>query len=386
MADRHVCVFSTNFLEYSQTFVYDELRHHERWTASVVCHRRLNEDRFPYPDLLAVERPGLLGRAEGLLYKATANSPSVVSWIRRHRADLLHAHFGPGSMYALGPAAMLDLPLVVTYHGYDVPILATRERTRPRFWRYWAWSSWMMRRVDRFLPASEELAQMLVDLGAPPERVHLWRLGVTIPEQWSPRPLRDDAKIVMVGRFVEKKGFANGVRAFAKIAHRFPRAKLQLVGDGPERATIEALVARHKLEQRVELLGVLPHNEVFRALEAADILLAPSVVDSRGNRESGLLVVKEANARGLPAVGTIHGGIPEIIDDGRTGYLVAEHDEYALADRLARLLGDPEHRRAMGVAARAKMEREYDIVQRVRVLEDHYDEVLDQRRVGAATR
>lgn len=379
MTRRRACVFSTNFLEYSQTFVHDELRHHERWDTSVICHRRKNADRFPYDDLLVLEREGLIGRLDGLLYKATGNSPTALRWIREHRFDLLHAHFGPASMYALGPATLFDLPLVVTYHGYDVPFLTSRERLRPTWWRYWALSGWMLRRVDRFLAASDELARMLIELGAPPQRVHVWRLGVTIPPQWTPRTLRDDPRVVMIGRFVEKKGFDVGLRAFARIAPRFPGAVLQIVGDGPGRAALEAIIAEHRLGDRVQLLGVLPHAEVFATLERADVLVAPSNVDASGNRESGLLVVKEAAARGLPAVGTIHGGIPEIIDDGVTGFLVRERDVETLAARLGQLLEDAELRRAMGIAARAKMEREYDIVERVRVLEDHYDAVVDER-------
>ncbi len=375
-----VCVFSTNFLDFSQTFVYDELRHHQRWDASVICHQRRNADRFPWDDALVLDRPGALGRLDGLVYKATGTSPTALRWIRERRFDLLHAHFGPGSMYALGPAALFDLPLVVTYHGYDVPLLGSRERLRPRYWRYGALSGLMLRRVDRFLAASDELGRMLVEFGAPPERVHVWRLGVTIPDTWSPRPLRDDVRVVMIGRFVEKKGFEYGVAAFARVAAHHPRAVLQIIGDGPGRAGLDARIAEHRLGDRVQMLGVLPHAEVFTTLEAADVLMAPSVVDANGNRESGLLVIKEAAARGLPAVGTLHGGIPEIIDDGVTGFLVPERDVDALAVRLGTLVGDAAVRQGMGIAARAKMEREYEIVARVRVLEDHYDAARAERR------
>jgi len=377
-------VFSTNFLEFSQTFVYDELRHHERWDASVCCHRRMNAALFPWPDVLALERPGLLGAIEGAAYKITAQSPRVLHWVRERGVDLLHAHFGPGSVYALAPASVLDLPLVVTYHGYDVPLLASTDRLRPKYLRYWAASKWMLRRVDRFLAASDELARMLIDLGAPPERVHVWRLGVVIPPKVVPRTPDGTVRMVMVGRFVEKKGFDYGLRAFARIAPKHPHARMVLVGDGETRAQLETIVRDAGVADRVEWKGVLPHAEVFATIEGCDVLVAPSVVGRAGNRESGLLVVKEANARGLPALGTWHGGIPEIIDDERTGYLVPERDVDALADRMDRLLGDPALRVRMGAAARAKMEREYDIVARVRVLEDHYDAAVEEHRARRA--
>jgi colanic acid/amylovoran biosynthesis glycosyltransferase len=86
------------------------------------------------------------------------------------------------------------------------------------------------------------------------------------------------------------------------------------------------------------------------------------------------LTVKEASASGVVPIGTRHGGIPEIIDDGVTGYLVAERDVTALASRLAQVLDDPELRHRLGRAAREKMERTFDIRLRVAALEDFYDE------------
>jgi glycosyltransferase involved in cell wall biosynthesis len=216
--------------------------------------------------------------------------------------------------------------------------------------------------------------------------VHVWRLGVEIPPRVVPRTPDGTVRMVMVGRFVEKKGFAYGLQAFARVAGRHAHARMILVGDGERRAELEAIVREAGLGARVQLTGVLPHAEVFEQIENADVLVAPSVVGRAGNRESGLLVVKEANARGLPAIGTRHGGIPEIIDDERTGFLVPERDVDALADRIDRLLSDPGLRTRMGAAAREKMEREYDIVQRVDALEDHYDAVLVEHRTRARRR
>jgi colanic acid/amylovoran biosynthesis glycosyltransferase len=113
---------------------------------------------------------------------------------------------------------------------------------------------------------------------------------------------------------------------------------------------------------------------VARLLATSHVLLAPSVVERSGNRESGLMVVKEASAAGAVPVGTRHGGIPEIIDDGGTGFLVPERDAESLADRLLRLVRDPALLERLSRAAREKMLREYDNRVRVRALEELYDE------------
>ena len=127
----------------------------------------------------------------------------------------------------------------------------------------------------------------------------------------------------------------------------------------------------------MSFLGVLKSEQVAEHLRKCDVLLAPSVVTRIGERESGLIVVKEAAASGVPAVGSVHGGIPEIIDEGKTGFLVQERDVDGLANRLGELLADQALRERMGVAARAKMEREYDVQKQVVELEGFYDEAIE---------
>jgi colanic acid/amylovoran biosynthesis glycosyltransferase len=92
-----------------------------------------------------------------------------------------------------------------------------------------------------------------------------------------------------------------------------------------------------------------------------------------GNRESGLIVVKEASAVGTVPIGTWHGGIPDSIEDGETGFLVSERDELSMADRLVRLLDDEALRQRMARAGRAKMQRQFDNRKLVAALEDLYD-------------
>jgi len=179
----------------------------------------------------------------------------------------------------------------------------------------------------------------------------------------------------MIGRFVEKKGFEYGIRAFARaLAKGGADAKLTLIGSGEREALLRAEVTRLGLERKVDFAGVLPKQAVAERLQRAHVLLAPSVVGRDGNRESGLIVVKEASACAAVPIGTRHGGIPEIIDDQETGFLVDERDVDAMAERLASLLYEPALRERLGRAARFKMEREYDNHARVQALEAFYDE------------
>ncbi|MBI2892875.1 MAG: glycosyltransferase [Deltaproteobacteria bacterium] len=369
-----VALFSTWFLNPSQTFVWEEIRRHTRYEVEVFTARRLNADRFPY-DRVHVAGP---------LFPVTLVSPHFDGVFRRRRFDLVHAHFGNAGTLAMRYASRFGLPLVVTYHGHDVPLLTSLDRLRPEHWRYALLGRSLLGRLTMALCASKELRELLIDIGVPEERVVVHHIGIDVAA-FAPGP-RDRARtrVVMIGRFVEKKGFEYGIRAFARVAGAAPGPHLTIVGDGERREKLEALVRVLGIVDRVTFAGFLAPAAVKAELARSDVLLAPSVVSAHGDRESGTIVVKEACASHVVPIGTLHGGIPEIIEDGATGYLVLERDVDALADRLARLVADPDLRARMSDAGRAKMEREYDNASRVAALEARYDEARE--RFAASSR
>jgi colanic acid/amylovoran biosynthesis glycosyltransferase len=365
-----VALFSTHFLEYSQTFVFDEIVSHERYGVEVFCKTRMNAERFPF-------EPVHVG---GMLYPATCWDPAFDAAFRSGRFAVAHAHFGRGGIYAMRYARKFKLPLVVTFHGYDVPILRSKARFEPRFLRYALFAPKLLRTMTLGLCASKELYDMLVDMGVPAARLRLHHIGIDLARfDGEPRVSKGPPEVVMIGRFVEKKGFEDGIAAFARVA-KDGDARLTLIGGGELEGRYRTLARDLGIESRVRFPGVLTSTQIAEQLRQSDVLLAPSVVGHGGNRESGLLSVKEASASSVVPIGTRHGGIPEIVDDGVTGFLVPERDVAALADRLGRLLADPALRATMGRAAHAKMRREYDNRARVRALEDRYDEAVALHR------
>jgi glycosyltransferase involved in cell wall biosynthesis len=359
-----VALFNTNFLPYSQTFVYEEIRCHQRYAVEVFCRRRLLAQRFPFDPV----------HVAGPLYGVTCRSPAFDARFAAVSFALVHAHFGLGAVYARPFARRHRLPLVVTFHGYDVPLLSSPRRWLPQHLRYAILGPRVLAEMVLGLCASEELREMLVALGVPADRLRVHRLGVDLSRFRPGERPRGECRVIMLGRFVEKKGFEYGLRAFAEVALEEPALSLSLVGDGPEESRLRRLAVQLGVAARVAFTGPLAPDRVADLLRTSHILLAPSVVDRHGNRESGLIVVKEASACATVPIGSRHGGIPEIIDDAVTGYLVAERDVPGLADRLRRLVREPALRDHLGTAAREKMRREYDNTARVRALEDLYDE------------
>ncbi len=367
---RRVALFCARFLPFSETFVHEELAHHRRYEMHVFCGRRMHADRFGHPRVVVA----------GRLFEYTRVSPTFDARLAAGELALIHAHHGPGGVYALPFARRHRLPLVVTFHGHDVPLLASGERLHPRNWPYALLAPAVLREMTLGLCASVELLEMLREMGVPAEKLRLHRIGISLDRfPTGPRAVDGEPLVAMVGRFVAKKGMTYGIRAFA-AACRDRRARLIVAGDGPLCAALERTAAEEGIADRVAFAGALPYSEVTALLRRADVLLAPSVTTADGDRESGLLVVKEASASGAVPVSTWHGGIPEIVDDGRTGFLVPERDVAGMAERLARLLDDPTLRRAMAAAARARMVEQYDNRQVVAALEDRYDEAVALHR------
>lgn len=366
-----VALFNVNFLPYSETFVFDEIRHHERWAVEVFAWRRLNPGLFPFEPVYT----------PNLFYGFSGWSPHFERIVRQRKFDLVHAHFGLAGIYGVRYAELANLPFVVTFHGNDVALLTSHRRfLRPDYWPYAAGARRMLRRMTVGLCASTELRDLLVDYGVEPSRLIVYRLGIDLTLFRPHQGTRDRLEVVMIGRFVEKKGFEYGIQGFAKAVRNGMNGQLTIIGTGEREQRLKDLVASLHADDCIRFAGVLPAKEVAATLAAADVLLAPSVTTAGGDRESGLIAAKEASASGVVPIGSRHGGIPEIIDDEVTGFLVGERDVDAIADRLTRLHRDPALRTTMGLAARAKMEREYDIRVRVQVLEQHYDQALERFR------
>ncbi len=356
-------VFSTNFLDHSQTFVYEEVTHHTRYAVEVFARQQRNAARFPFSPL----------HVGGVRYALTRRDRAFDRLFGSGRYCLVHGHFGTGSLYAVPYARRFALPLVVTFHGYDVPLLRSPARLLPEHWPYALLAHTMLERLTLGLCASKELLEMLVEAGVPRERLRLHHLGIDL-SRFAFAGRGERARVMMIGRLVEKKGFRYGLRAFADATRTDGHAELIVVGSGGQEVALRAQADALGISSRVTFTGVKTSEEIAALLGTCDVLMAPSVVGPDGDRESGVIVLKEASASGCAVLGTYHGGIPEIIDDGETGFLVPERDADALGARLARLLSDRERARAMGVAGRKKMEREYDLVQQVEKLEAHYDE------------
>jgi colanic acid/amylovoran biosynthesis glycosyltransferase len=210
----------------------------------------------------------------------------------------------------------------------------------------------------------EHFRQRAIALGAAPDKVVVvgspidterFAPPVAPREPYGDRPLR----LVAVGRLVGKKGFEDAVAAMARLDGL--DATLDILGEGPLRAPIEAMIAELGLEGRVCLHGAATSDQVLAALHRADVALAPSVTAETGDADAPVNTLKEAMATELPVIATEHGGIPELVLPGVNGMLVPERDADALAAAIRDMAGRSESWPEMGARGRAKVIEDYGL-------------------------
>ncbi|MHA2215337.1 MAG: glycosyltransferase [Candidatus Hodarchaeales archaeon] len=270
--------------------------------------------------------------------------------------DIIHCHFGPnGNVGVLLKELGIRGKLITSFHGYDLSSYLN-EQGKGVY-------DDLFRRGDLFLPISNFWKEKLIEMGADEKKIIVHKMGVdTSKFQPSKRQkIQKRVPILTVGRLVEKKGLEYGIKAVAKVLQNNPNLEYKIAGDGPLRNKLKKLVSELKVENEVKLLGWQDQKTIFKLMQNTDILMAPSITSSGGDMEGIPVVLMEAMASGLPVISTNHSGIPELIQDGISGFLVPDRDVDALAWKLEYLVNHPEMWKDMGRNGAKYVEKNYNI-------------------------
>lgn len=286
--------------------------------------------------------------------------------------DIIHAHFAAyPADWASKFSRSLGIPFVITTHAYDIYINPNVEDLKEKF-----------EDATKVITTTDYNKNYLSKLlgekyGA---NIEIIRYGIDISRfSFIERKSSGNVKILFIGRLVEKKGPSYAIEAFYKVLQEIPNIELRIIGDGPLNDKINELIHKLDLKGKVILLGAQPQSMVLKEMAEADIFFLPSLTAENGDREGSPVSILEAEATGLPVVSTIHTGIPEIVIDGKTGFLAPEKDTLAMAERLKQLVIDPELRIKMGKAGRVHVETNYDRKNEIDNLERLFVNLLENR-------
>ncbi|MGE0830834.1 MAG: glycosyltransferase [Hyphomonadaceae bacterium] len=326
---------------------------------------------------------GRFGALRRLRPKAWASAILLARGLRRStfRHDLVHCHFGYAGrrMAAVKSLGLIDIPIMTTFHGADI--------SRPRHdgighdhYRT------LFSESAACLPISEYWADALQAMGCPRSKIIVCRMGIAPLARKTPSAMSNKIRMAMTGRFVEKKGHTYALAAVAELCRRRQDMEIRfdILGDGPLLADMRRWADANGLASIVHFHGATPHRQTLSIVELADIFLLPSVTARDGDMEGIPVALMEAMAMGVPVVSTRHSGIPELVEDGRSGLLVAERDTAQLADALERLAEAPALRNLLAKNGRDKIEREFDRAKLGQALRGIYREVLSPSTTAAS--
>ena len=182
---------------------------------------------------------------------------------------------------------------------------------------------------------------------------------------------------------IEKKGLATTLRAFARFAQTHPRSVLTIAGEGPDQPALQRLAAELDIADKVRFPGFLSQDDLRSHLYASHFFLHPSERGKDGNQEGVPNSLLEAMATGLPVFATHHGGIPEAVENGVSGVLVAEKDAAALSQALLDAAADPTRLTALSEAAAKSVVDNFSLNVQTRKLEDYYQEAMEEAWISA---
>jgi colanic acid/amylovoran biosynthesis glycosyltransferase len=371
------------YLARTETFVYNQLVALRSHRPVVLAHRRRPGTEVELGEGAVAREllPAPLATLDALLYTGLRLSlPRGEALLARYavaqETRLLHYHYVTDARFLLGLQRRTGLPSIASAYGYDVSSFPRAAGGLGR--RYLAAT---FERIDLFLAMSEDMGRDLVALGCPEGKIRIHYHGSDTGRFRSPeRIYRRDAplNVLCCGRLHEAKGQQLVLEALRLVQRRgADDFRVTIVGDGPLRPRLEAMVRDYGWGRRVRFVGHVVHagEELVAHFRDADLFAHPSLT-VRGLKEGIPGTIVEAMASGLPVVATRHAGIPAVIEHGVDGLLVPERDVAGLADELERLLGDWALRASLGEAAARRAERELDLHVRTVELERIYDELL----------
>ncbi|MGB3693011.1 MAG: glycosyltransferase [Spirulinaceae cyanobacterium] len=387
-----VIIYRDQLIPYSETFIPAQVENLSEYTGFYVGSTSFSNAGAMIPS----ERSIVLGNvvsSPGIwktIYKLTGfPHPNWLKSLKKLSPTLMHAHFGLDGLLALPLAQTLDIPLIVTFHGYYATAKIEEKsgknlfsytsdylNRRGQFFRefYGRNRHRLFQEADSFIAVSEFIRSKLIATGCPESKIRVHYIGIDT-EKFAPQPeIQKEPIVLFVGRFVEKKGCEYLIKAMAQIQTTFPEVELVLIGDGPLRLELEELAK--KSLRRYRFLGVQPSPTVKKWMARSQLLCAPSVTTAQGESEGLPIVILEAMAMGLPVVSSFHAGIPEAVVSGETGFLTPERDWQGIAENISTLLQNKQLREDFASAGRKLATSKFNLQSNSRQLAEIYNEVV----------
>ncbi|TQI71946.1 colanic acid/amylovoran biosynthesis glycosyltransferase [Gramella sp. Hel_I_59] len=275
--------------------------------------------------------------------------------------DVIHCQFGPMGLWGaiLRDLGLLKGKLITSFRGYDINDLP--QKTNEEIY------SFLKLKGDLFTANTLNTKQNAIKLGFESNKIHIIPSSINVKEfQYLNRGYdkENEFEILTVARLTEVKGLEYAIKAMAILKNDFKLTnfRYRIVGEGELKQSLQALIDENDLHDQVILEGY-HSQEALRSFfyNKAHLFILPSIITSTGNKEAQGVVLQEAQACGIPVIGTNTGGIPEGILDGKSGFIVPDKEPRSIAKVVQKILTEPLLIKQMGSEGRRFVEENFDI-------------------------
>nr|WP_294897305.1 glycosyltransferase [uncultured Pedobacter sp.] len=288
----------------------------------------------------------------------SVRNKALIRFFQSNKIDVVLAEYGMvgASIYKACKAA--KVPLVIHFHGADAHHKPTIAKYINRYKDSFMYAS-------NIMAVSQFMADALIALGAPKEKLILNPYGVNLDEFKTMEKERTPLTLLFVGRFVEKKSPDILIKAFAKVKKQVPEAHLIMAGEGPLWTESKLLATQLGLIDDIEFPGVYTHQRVKEEMQNVRAFVQHSVVTADGDCEGTPNSILEASASGLPVISTYHAGIREAVIHQKTGLLCNERDIDSFAENMIAVLENENYAKELGRNGAQHIRLNYNLKSRI---------------------
>ncbi|MCK4615192.1 MAG: glycosyltransferase [Thermoplasmata archaeon] len=286
---------------------------------------------------------------------------------KREGIEVLHKHFATNSVIHY-MAHMLNIPYTLTTHAMDIFSL-------PRY----SHLETLLRNASRICTISNFNREFMSEhFGLERDGILVVRMGIDV-ESFLPMFSRPGCNsILSVGRFVRKKGFETAIRAVALLKPEYPELQYRIIGGGPMESDLRTLAHELSVDDNVHFLGNLSSSELRDEYSRASVFILPCTVADDNDMDGIPVVLMEAMAMQKLVISTSISGIPELVQDGKTGLVVEPKEPKSLSNAIARVLDGNVDVERIGRNARLYVQEEFNMQKQIDGMETIFEDVLSR--------
>ncbi len=385
---RKVLHFVRKSSQLKASFINNQVNSHIDFEPCVVFRKNVDKEndggfadfdlnKYPYLDLSENET-----LEEKLRFKTNKTLSCrqirlILSFIKKYNIDICHFHYGTdcGVFYPI--LKKMNVPSVVSFYGYDCSSF-------PSF-MFGYGGRFLIHRVFKdaiaVLAMSPDMKNDLLKSGCPEEKIIVHYHGTDMKRFYHQHDYTKKSliTILILASLVPQKGHLFLLKSIKKLVQKgIVNFSLHIVGTGELEQELKSFVHKHKLDENVIFFGAIKYGstEMLKEYHSADIFAHPSVIAPNGDKEGIPGTIAEAMSSGIPVISTYHAGVPYIIEDHKTGFLVNENNTSDLAYRIIDLISKIELREKIGRNGQKYALDNLDLSKKEMELEDIYSQLI----------